>query len=212
MKKRVRAGRNCIILMHLLVTKEENKMKMSKGNIKKQEGQFSEEPWYAVRTFNCQEQKVSQFLAERDIVHFIPMALRTKVKDNETEKRILVPAIHNLLFVQKQGSQQQMLQLFKECALPLSPFRHPGSDTICEIPSREMIELRMLCDPQFKTSVFFTQTEAEGLIGKDVRVINGPFKGSIGKLIRKKGNYYFLKIVIGMGVMVRISRWYCEPL
>ena len=173
----------------------------------------SEQPWYALRTFNCQEKKVSRFLAEKGIVHFIPMSLRAvKSKDNETEKRILVPAIHNLLFVQKQGSQQQMLQLFKECTIPVSLFRHPGSDIICEIPAREMIELRMLCDPQFNTSVFYTQAEAEELVGKEVRVINGPFKGSIGRLIRKKKNYYFLKIVVGMGVMVRISRWYCEPL
>ena len=105
-----------------------------------------------------------------------------------------------------------MLQLFKECAIPVSPFRHPGSDIICEILVREMIEFRMLCDPKFNTSVFFTQAEEEGLVGKELRVINGPFKGSIGRLIRKKKNYYFLKIVASMGVMVRISRWYCEPL
>lgn len=188
-------------------------MTIERNDIGQQSVRPLEQPWYALRTFNCQEQKVSRFLTERGIVHFIPMSLRVvKPKGNEPEKRILVPAIHNLIFVQKQESQQQMLQLFKECAVPVSPFRQPGMDTICEIPAREMIELRMLCDPQFKTSIFFSQAEAEGLIGKDVRVINGPFKGSIGTLIRKKGNYYFLKIVVGMGVMVRISRWYCEPI
>lgn len=171
---------------------------------------FSEPSWYAIRTFNCQELRVSQFLTDHDIAHFIPMALRIKSKPNEPEKRVLVPAIHNLLFVQKQDNLEQLLRLFKECPVPISPFRHPGSDKICEILSHEMIELRMFCDPQYKTSVFFTQSEAEELVGKDVRVIHGPFKGSIGKLIRKKGNFYFLKIVIGMGVMVRISRWYCE--
>ena len=188
-------------------------MTNERNDIGQQSGRPSEQPWYALRTFNCQEQKVSRFLTEKGIAHFIPMSLRVvKPKGNEPEKRILVPAIHNLLFVQKQESQQQMLQLFKECAVPVSPFRHPGMDTICEIPAHEMIELRMLCDPQFDTSAFFTQAEAEVMVGKEVRVINGPFKGSIGRLIRKKNNYYFLKIVVGMGVMVRISRWYCEPL
>ena len=188
-------------------------MTLESNSIGQQVGKPSEQPWYALRTFNCQEQKVSRFLAEKGIVHFIPMLLRVvKAKDNEPEKRILVPAIHNLLFVQKKGSQQQMLQLFKECTVPISPFRYSGMDAICEIPAREMIEFRMLCDPQFQTSVYFTQAEAEELIGKEVRVINGPFKGSIGRLIRKKKNFYFLKIVAGIGVMVRISRWYCEPL
>ena len=75
-----------------------------------------------------------------------------------------------------------------------------------------MVEFRMLCDPQYQTSVFMTQSEAEAMIGKEVRVVAGPFKGSTGKLVRKNKQYYFLKAVIGMGVMVRVSRWYCEPI
>ena len=61
-------------------------------------------------------------------------------------------------------------------------------------------------------SVFMTQGEAEAMVGKDVRVINGPLKGTVGKLVRKQKQYYFLKAFIGLGVMVRISRWYCEPI
>ena len=57
-----------------------------------------------------------------------------------------------------------------------------------------------------------TQDEAENLIGKEVRVIQGPMKGSIGRLVRKNKHFFFLKIVTGMGVMARISRWYCEPI
>lgn len=169
-------------------------------------------PWYAVRTFNCQEQKVSRFLAEQGTPHFIPMTFAGTYTDEENPKRILVPAIHNLLFVQKTGSQRDMLKMLQECTIPVSIFRHPGSEKLCEISSREMVELRMLCDPQFETSEFMTQGEAEAMVGKDVRVINGPFKGAIGRLVRKHKQYYFLKAVIGMGVMVRISRWYCEPI
>ena len=75
-----------------------------------------------------------------------------------------------------------------------------------------MVELRMLCDPQYKTSVFMSQGEAEAMVGKEVRVVAGPFKGSTGRLVRKNKQYYVLKSVIGMGVMVRVSRWYCEPI
>ena len=57
-----------------------------------------------------------------------------------------------------------------------------------------------------------TQAEAEAMVGKEVRVIAGPFKGTVGRLVRKHKQYYFLKSVIGMGVMLRISRWYCEPI
>ena len=173
----------------------------------------NETTWYAIRTFNCQEKRVSQFLTEKDCIHFIPMAISQKeAKEGETPKRILVPAIHNLLFVQKKEDSQQTLQILKECPVPISIFRNPGEDQFCEIPAREMIEIQMLCDPQYSTSVYMTQTEAENMIGKEVRVVSGAFKGSIGRLVRKNKQYYFLKIVTGRGVMVRISRWYCEPL
>lgn len=168
--------------------------------------------WYAIRTFNCQEQKVSRFLAEKDCSHFIPMTVRMDMSDPEHPKRIVTPAIHNLLFVQKNGTENEMVKILSNCPVPVSIFRYPSSEKLCEIPSRDMIELRMLCDPGFETSVFMSQGEAEAMIGKDVRVINGPFKGAVGKLVRKHKQYYFLKTVIGMGVMVRISRWYCEPL
>ena len=170
--------------------------------------------WYALRTFNCQEQKVSQFLTGRDCTHFIPMTItQSKPKEGETPKRIWVPAIHNLLFVQKKGTQQQTIDLLKDCPVPISVFRHPGEDNPCEISPQDMMELQLLCDPQYQDmNVFMPQDEAENMIGKEVRVKQGPFKGSIGRLVRRNKQYYFLKIVTGMGIMVRISRWYCEPL
>ena len=169
-------------------------------------------PWYAIRTFNCQEQKVSRFLAEKGFLHFIPMKFGpAPAGEDGVSKRLLVPAVHNLLFVQRPGNPNQLFQALKECSFPVSIFRHPGSDTYCEIPDHEMVELRMLCDPAFHTPVFLASEEAEAMVGKEVRVIKGPFKGSIGRLVRKQKQYYFLKIVTGMGVMVHVSRWYCEP-
>lgn len=182
---------------------------------------FDTRPWYAVRTFNCLEQKVSHYLQKEGWTHFIPMTYTQEVKLFRTEqpeetdekpRMILVPAVHNLLFIQKKDTQQELIKALSDCPMPVSIFRHPGDRRLCEISSREMLELRMLCDPQYKTTVFMTQGEAEAMVGKEVRVTNGPFKGTIGRLVRKHKQYYFLKAFIGMGVMVRISRWYCEPI
>ena len=181
-----------------------------KGTDNPSEMTAEQQPWYAIRTFNCQEQKVSRYLTEKGCNHFIPMILVKKSCENNKEKQILVPAIHNLLFVQKKGTQQDMKQLFSECNTPISIFRQPGVQQLCEIPAKDMTEIRMLCDPQFETSVYMTQGEAEAMEGKEVRVVHGPFKGAVGRLVRKQKHYYFLKVVAGLGVMVRVSRWYCE--
>ena len=178
------------------------------------EKQVGKQVWYALRTFNCQEQKVSSFLTDNGYLNFIPMVYSTQpAKDNDEEKeKVLVPAVHNLLFVQKSGSLKQMVSLLKECVVPVSFFRNPGVQQYCEISERDMMEFRLLCDPQFTTKTFVSQSEAEAMIGKEVKVVSGPFKGSKGKLVRKSKQYYFLKVIIGVGVMVRIPRWYCEPI
>ena len=177
------------------------------------EKQVGKQVWYALRTFNCQEQKVSSFLTDNGYLNFIPMVYSIQpAKDNVEEKEeVLVPAVHNLLFVQKSGSLKQMVSLLKECVVPVFFFSNPGVQQYCEISERDMMEFRMLCDPQFTTKTFVSQSEAEAMIGKEVKVVSGPFKGSKGKLVRKSKQYYFLKVIIGVGVMVRIPRWYCEP-
>ena len=67
--------------------------------------QNKQNPWYAVRTFNCQELKISDFLRERGKVHFIPMTYVEKEREGKM-KRMLVPVVHNLIFLQKDESQK----------------------------------------------------------------------------------------------------------
>lgn len=72
--------------------------------------QTTKNPWYAVRTFNCQELKISDFLKERKKVHFVPMTYVEKEKEGKTRK-ILVPVVHNLVFLQKNESRKATLGL-----------------------------------------------------------------------------------------------------
>ena len=168
--------------------------------------------WYALRTFNCQERKISRWLTEKGCAHFIPMTYSetVKVQEGEKPKRVLVPVVHNLIFIEKSSTEKEMLGLLEECVWPVSLFRKADSSHPCEIPARDMVDLRMLCDPSYTDSQFLTQGEAEAMEGKEVRVVHGPFKGAVGRLVRKQKHYYFLKVVAGLGVMVRVSRWYCE--
>ena len=46
--------------------------------------QTTKNPWYAVRTFNCQELKISDFLKERKKVHFVPMTYVEKETDGRS--------------------------------------------------------------------------------------------------------------------------------
>lgn len=169
-------------------------------------------PWYAVRTFNCQELKVSEFLSERGKEHFIPMTYQEKRNRQGKTKRVLVPVVHNMLFVRKDEPQRVMSGLFNECTMPLYVLRREGTSDFYEIPDVQMNEFRALCDPNFDGTLFMSGEEAEAKPGKMVRVVHGAFSGMTGKLCRVKNNYYFVKVLAGIGVMMRISRWYCQVL
>ena len=167
--------------------------------------------WYAIRTFNCKEMQISEFLKEKGLNNFVPMAFTTKFdKDSEKPHRVLVPVIHNYLFLQKTLPEKEILELIKDCPYPMVILKSAETKASYEISDAEMAEFRLLCDPQFDNSIFMKSDEAEAKPGKDVVVIHGPFTGVRGKLYRVKNDYYLVKAFVGIGVMLRISRWYCR--
>jgi len=169
--------------------------------------------WYAIRTFNCMEMEISEFLRKKDLINFVPMTYAEKFEKNEVKpKRIFVPVIHNYIFLQKTKPEKEICKILNKCQLPLSVIKKESTCNFYEITEQEMNEFRLLCDPQFDNSVFMERDEAEAKPGKDVIIIHGPFEGIKGKLYRKDDNFYFIKTLVGIGVMVRISRWYCKVL
>lgn len=179
-------------------------------NIQGLNKQNSPKVWYALRTFNCQELKISAFLKKRGKTHFIPMTYTEKESREGKIKRVLTPVVHNLIFLQKDQSQKSTLQMLRECTIPLNVLRQDQSTKYYEIPESQMMEFRILCDPDFEAAQFLSYEEAEAKPGKIVRIIHGPFTGITGKLHRVKNNFFFIKTLADVGVMMRISRWYCE--
>ena len=144
---------------------------------------MAESKWVVIRTFNRKEMEVSSFLTKNELHHFIPMTYTEKLKKGEDKPRmVLVPVVHNYIFVEK------------------------------TLSDHDMVEFRLLCDPDYsKTPKEFVDTEdAEALPGKEVMVVHGQFKGIRGKLCKKNQKYWFVKTVGGISVMLRISRWYCK--
>lgn len=166
--------------------------------------------WYAIRTFNCQELKIGSFLKENGLAYFVPMTYAEKCDRKGRVKRMLVPVVHNLVFVRKDMPQKHIVNLLNQCGIPLVILRKRETSCCYEIPEHEMLEFRALCDPDFDGSQFITSEEAEAKSGKTVRIIHGQFAGMTGKLHRVRNNYFFIKTLVGIGVMIRISRWYCQ--
>ncbi len=168
--------------------------------------------WYILRTFNCQELKVSRFLTEKGKHHFIPVMYAERPDRKGNVRRMLLPVVHNLIFLEKDDSRRNMLQMLSECPVSWYLLRKENSSEPYEIPDKDMTEFRVLCDPTFDDSHFMSRDDADARPGKMVRVVHGPFAGMTGKLHRVQNKYYFIKTLAGFGVMIRISRWYCKVL
>ena len=80
------------------------------------------------------------------------------------------------------------------------------------MPAAEMRDFRMLRDPHYTQCIYLKAQQADNLIGKNVEITRGKFRGIQGKLTKIKGKYFFIKHVAGLGVMIHISRWYCRVL
>ena len=174
--------------------------------------QQKEQIWTVVRTFNRQELIVSDFLKREGLTCFIPMRYMEKQVANDPKpRRVLVPVIHNYVFVELEMPMKQFSSLLAKCATPLYILKHRDMDRPVEISSREMMEFRMLCDPAFEQRVSVIQQENEPEVGREVEIIHGPFAGLHGRLYRKQKKYWFVKTIAGVSVELRITRWFCRP-
>ena len=174
--------------------------------------QKEEQIWTVVRTFNRHEMTVSDFLKQEGVTSFIPMQyVEKQIAEDQKPKRILVPVIHNYVFVSLSMPIKQLTAILAKCATPLYILKNKDTDQPVEIPNREMLEFRMLCDPAFEQQITITQHDVEPEVGKEVEIIHGPFAGIHGRLYRKQKKYWFVKTIAGISIELRITRWFCRP-
>ena len=177
-----------------------------------EEGEAKSPVWYALQTFFRKEREVEDFLKEKGYAPFVPKLYRERVDASGQKHRELVPAVHNLLFMPKVADGKEQVLALRDCPYPVRITRKPDSEGFYEIPDRQMVEFRAICDPDYTNTIYASREFADDRPGKRVRVIQGPFKGMEGKLVRYKNRFYIVITLVNLGVFLRISRWYCEPI
>ncbi|MBR6181992.1 MAG: UpxY family transcription antiterminator [Prevotella sp.] len=170
-------------------------------------------PWYAIRLFsNCQN-KVDEFFKEHGVESFIPMQYRVYEDENGKPKRKLKPVVSNLIFVKKSLPQAEMMTLVAKGQFKMSVItKDRSSRDYYEIPAKQMMEFKAMCNPEIEMRKYLSAEQAKLKLGTPVLVCHGPLKGLTGRLVRQSHKYYLLKEVPGMGVMLKVSRWCCQPL
>lgn len=170
-------------------------------------------PWYAIRLFSNSQAKVDEYFRKHGVESFIPMQYRVYEDENGKPKRKLRPVVSNLIFVKKSLPMLSMKELVTKGQFKMSVItRDRSTRDYYEIPAKQMMEFKAMCNPEIEMRKFLSAEQAKLKSGTMVKVCHGPLKGLSGRLVRQSHKYFLLKEVPGLGVMLKVSRWCCQPI
>ena len=150
--------------------------------------------WFPMRVTYHREMKIKALLDSMGIENFLPMHYELVETKTEGKKRMLLPAIHNLIFVR---STQEFLTELKMTHEEFSPMRYTmkrslpngnGKSEIMQIPDRQMENFMRVASVQDDRVMFLDSSDYINKIGQRVRVIDGYFVGVEGVIKRLNKN------------------------
>ena len=148
--------------------------------------------WFPMRVSYQREMKVKAELDRLGLENFVPMRYKVveRQNDGDTEvRRVLVPAINNLIFVR---STQERLSELKRTNDVLEPLRYMMDRTaslehaIMTVADREMENFMRVASRTDDSVMFLDNETVVGKEGKRVEIMGGAFEGVTGVIRRVK--------------------------
>lgn len=169
-----------------------------------------------MQTLYNKELLVAGFLRENNITHYIPM--RYEVHENPADReqgiRVLVPAIHNLLFVCRPYDEEWCRRFVRECPHPVYFLkRERGGQGFCTVPEAEMQNFIRATDPAIQGTRFIDSEKLKGKKLAPVRIIKpGPLYGLTGRFVRYGGKHYIGIQMYRSTTLLKVSYTWCEEI
>lgn len=142
--------------------------------------QIDQKQWFAIRVTYCRELVVKAHLDQRGIASYVPMHSVEQLCRGK-KRAVLVPLIHNLLFVWT--SAESLRELKATTTLPICYIMDRATKRPAVIPEAQMRDFMAVTAEKGE----LVEAALDLSSGDLVRVINGPFKGITGFFIRHKG-------------------------
>ena len=148
--------------------------------------------WFPMRVTYQREMKVKAELDRLGIENFVPMRYKVveSQNDGDTElRRVLVPAISNLIFVR---STQERVSELKRRNEVLEPLRYmmdhtaDESHTIMTLADGQMENFMRVASRTDDSVMFLDNETVVGKEGKRVEIMGGAFEGVTGVIRRVK--------------------------
>lgn len=148
--------------------------------------------WFPMRVTYQREMKVKAELDRLGIENFVPMRYKVAESQNDGDaelRRVLVPAISNLIFVRSTQKQVSELKRRNEVLEPLRYMMDHTADethTIMTVADREMENFMRVASRTDDSVMFLDNETVVGKEGKHVEIMGGAFEGVTGVIRRVK--------------------------
>lgn len=167
--------------------------KSAQHTINQSNGESSVLHWFPMRVTYHREMKIKALLDELGVECFLPMHYELVETKSGGKKRVLLPAIHNLIFVR---STQEYLTNLKMCRDDFSPMRYmmkrslstDAKSEILQVPDVQMNNFMRVASVQDDRVIFLDNNEFIKKVGQRVKVVDGFFSGVEGVIKRINKN------------------------
>ena len=145
----------------------------------------SQKKWHAIRVTYSRELKFQTRLNEAGFQTFVPMC-RKKVERNGKQQTIVVPAVSNLCFVlaTREDLRDFMSSLGEAC--PARFIWDKATREPIVVPDKAMRDFMKISLAMSDEVLYLNEVSAKLRAGQKVRIIEGPFKGVEGVVVRIK--------------------------
>lgn len=165
----------------------------------------SERAWYPMRVTYGREVKVKEALDNLGIENFLPMHYELVDPGDGNKKRMLVPAIHNLIFIYDSREDITLLKTTRREFQPLryitKRFAESIDDNILTVPDSQMQNFIRVASVQDDSVMFLETGDYINKIGQRVQITEGYFAGVEGVVKRIKKNKHVVVQLEGLAAV-----------
>lgn len=165
--------------------------------------QAPETNWYALRVTYGREQNAYDYLVSKNVESFYPTITTVKLIDGK-RKHVVESRFPNIFFAR--GTEEDIKSfVYDNVNLPHLRFYyyhlHEGARMTKKplvVPDKQMESLKIICESEAKDIILVPADVQKFKEGQMVRIIDGSFKGVIGKVARYQGQQRVGVIIDGL--------------
>lgn len=161
--------------------------------------------WFAIRVTYNREMKVKRELDSLHIENFLPMTYRIVMR-GERKIKELVPAIHNLIFVNI--SAEKLREYKSTTQLPIRYIMNRETREPIIIPERQMKNFIAVAGNLSEQIVYLEPNASNFKKGDKVKIIGGVFEGAEGYFMRIKGDR---RVVVCINGLAAVATAFIHP-